>query len=420
MPNCTIHTTCNCDPDAWSGGFAGRPKFDRGFTGHEHLYGFGLINMNGRMYDPVMSGFLSPDNYIQAPDFSQSFNRYAYCLNNPLRYVDPSGEIAVIDDIIIAAFIGGMINTVIQGYMGNINSAGDFALAFGIGAASGAVGAWAGGAAFSAAAVGGFQGGFAAGMAGGAAGGFIGGAGNSWMNGASFGDGLLAGCNGAIVGAMVGGVTGGLSRGIVDCHKGYNFLDGTKTVDFPAPNTGSMTINEAYPNIRNFSGFDQVEPQETAWLQQRTSWSFGFTEGEMGVTSLTTQPPKGFIVDPSTGFFIGENGRQILGRATFVSTGLSEVQISPFASTHASEGVFRAVVGHELTHAYHFFTMPEVNGLYSERAALDYSYMEYYRAGYSDLLNTISTNHGYPSSYYVPKDYEFSTIKFFEQLRLKR
>ncbi|WP_373829399.1 RHS repeat domain-containing protein, partial [Bacteroides heparinolyticus] len=76
------------DPETWSGGYSGTLMFDRGFTGHEHLYGFGLINMNGRMYDPVMSGFLSPDNYIQAPDFSQSFNRYAYCLNNPLKYVD--------------------------------------------------------------------------------------------------------------------------------------------------------------------------------------------------------------------------------------------------------------------------------------------------------------------------------------------
>lgn len=52
----------------------------------------GLINMNGRMYDPVLGSFLSPDNYIQNPDNSQSFNRYAYCLNNPLRYVDPDGE----------------------------------------------------------------------------------------------------------------------------------------------------------------------------------------------------------------------------------------------------------------------------------------------------------------------------------------
>ncbi len=59
------------------------PMFDRGYTGHEHLTVFGLINMNGRMYDPVMSSFLSVDNYVQCPDFSQNFNRYAYCLNNP-------------------------------------------------------------------------------------------------------------------------------------------------------------------------------------------------------------------------------------------------------------------------------------------------------------------------------------------------
>lgn len=76
----------------WSGPANDDPLFDRGFTGHEHLYNFGLINMNGRIYDPYMSTFLSPDNYIQAPDNSQNFNRYAYCLNNPLKYIDPSGE----------------------------------------------------------------------------------------------------------------------------------------------------------------------------------------------------------------------------------------------------------------------------------------------------------------------------------------
>ncbi|MBR0539401.1 MAG: hypothetical protein IJK36_04150 [Bacteroidales bacterium] len=75
------------NPYTWTGAFEGKPMFGRGFTGHEHHYAFGLINMNGRMYDPVMSSFLSVDNYVQAPDFSQSFNRYAYCLNNPLRYV---------------------------------------------------------------------------------------------------------------------------------------------------------------------------------------------------------------------------------------------------------------------------------------------------------------------------------------------
>ena len=67
------------------------PMFDRGYTGHEHLAAFGLINMNGRMYDPMMSSFLSVDRFVQSFDNSQSFNRYAYCLYNPLRYVDPTG-----------------------------------------------------------------------------------------------------------------------------------------------------------------------------------------------------------------------------------------------------------------------------------------------------------------------------------------
>lgn len=80
------------NPYTWTGANAVHPMFDRGFTGHEHLYGFGLINMNGRMYDPIMSSFLSVDNYVQSPDNSQNFNRYAYCLNNPLKYTDPSGE----------------------------------------------------------------------------------------------------------------------------------------------------------------------------------------------------------------------------------------------------------------------------------------------------------------------------------------
>ena len=44
-----------------------------------------------RMYDPVMSSFLSVDRYVQDPSNSQNFNWYAYCLNNPLRFTDPSG-----------------------------------------------------------------------------------------------------------------------------------------------------------------------------------------------------------------------------------------------------------------------------------------------------------------------------------------
>lgn len=79
--------------DAWGNTLKGeRPFFDRGFTGHEHIAGTALINMNGRLYDPVTSSMLSPDNNIQIPDFSQNFNRYSYCINNPLAFTDPDGN----------------------------------------------------------------------------------------------------------------------------------------------------------------------------------------------------------------------------------------------------------------------------------------------------------------------------------------
>jgi RHS repeat-associated protein len=65
---------------------------NRGYTGHEHLDVFGVINMNGRVYDPLTAQFLSPDPFVQAPEDWLNYNRYSYCLNNPMLYTDPSGE----------------------------------------------------------------------------------------------------------------------------------------------------------------------------------------------------------------------------------------------------------------------------------------------------------------------------------------
>ena len=77
----------------------------RGYTAHEMLPTFALINMNGRLYDPVLGRMLSPDNYIQLPDYTQNFNRYSYVLNNPLKYTDPSGQWI---NLAIGATIGGI------------------------------------------------------------------------------------------------------------------------------------------------------------------------------------------------------------------------------------------------------------------------------------------------------------------------
>ncbi len=65
--------------------------FSRGFTGHEHLDDNKTINMNGRLYDPVIATFFSPDPYVADATSTQDFNRYSYARNNPLMYTDPTG-----------------------------------------------------------------------------------------------------------------------------------------------------------------------------------------------------------------------------------------------------------------------------------------------------------------------------------------
>lgn len=86
----------------------GLTVLDRGYTGHEHLQTVGLINMNARLYDPKLHRFLQPDNFVQDPYNTQSFNRYGYCWNNPLKYEDPSGEI--IPAILVAVIIGSAVS----------------------------------------------------------------------------------------------------------------------------------------------------------------------------------------------------------------------------------------------------------------------------------------------------------------------
>ncbi|MDR0863725.1 MAG: RHS repeat-associated core domain-containing protein, partial [Candidatus Symbiothrix sp.] len=84
---------------------------NRGYTMHEHLPEFKLINMNGRVYDPVTAQFFSPDPYVQKPGDWLNYNRYSYCLNNPFKYTDPSGEL-----------IGEIITTLAMMYIGGVQA----------------------------------------------------------------------------------------------------------------------------------------------------------------------------------------------------------------------------------------------------------------------------------------------------------
>ena len=109
---------------------------NRGYTGHEHLDAFGIINMNGRVYDPATAMFFSPDPYVQAPGNWLNYNRYGYCMGNPFKYTDPSGYWFGVDDLIVAG-IG-----LVTGYVTYGIATGDWGWkALAAGGAT-AVGAW--------------------------------------------------------------------------------------------------------------------------------------------------------------------------------------------------------------------------------------------------------------------------------------
>jgi RHS repeat-associated protein len=54
--------------------------------------GIGLYYYRARWYDPTAGRFIQADTLITNIEKSQSFDRYAYVGNNPIRYVDPSGH----------------------------------------------------------------------------------------------------------------------------------------------------------------------------------------------------------------------------------------------------------------------------------------------------------------------------------------
>lgn len=231
----------------------------RGYCGHEHLPAFGLINMNARLFDPVLGRFISPDPYIQAPDFSQNFNRYAYALNNPLKYGDPSGEFVITTAIIIGAAIGFTAGA-ISGYMiGRKRGAqGMDMLGYILGGGFiGGVAGFAGGAVASlaaplvtAAGYGGFAAGAITGGLSGAAAGAINGFGFSLLGGSSLTDAFQAAGIGLLTGAAIGAVVGGTVEGIRAAKNENDFWTGKNPKELELDKAIRKIIRQQSPSIK--------------------------------------------------------------------------------------------------------------------------------------------------------------------------
>ena len=74
---------------AWADG--AEEHSTQGFAAHGQLDRAGLVDMGGRLYDPRLGLFLSPDPAVARPHSTQGWNPYSYVGNRPMSRVDPDG-----------------------------------------------------------------------------------------------------------------------------------------------------------------------------------------------------------------------------------------------------------------------------------------------------------------------------------------
>jgi RHS repeat-associated protein len=247
----------------------------RGYTGHEHHPQFGLINMNGRMYDPALGRMCSPDKYIADATSTQAYNRYSYANNNPLKYTDPDGQLA---HIVVGAILGGVINLGIKYSQGKIGGWEDGLAAFGIGALAGAIGAATGGAAFAAAGGGAALGlgGFLAGAVSGSVGSFYSTPIQSIGNSVYFGDPMMTTADLA-KSVGIGGLTGGVFNGALATFNSKNFWNG----DLP---TSNLRVDMTRLEMKSIKAIGTSEVTRTKFNTLNTKVNNGANDMEKMAT----------------------------------------------------------------------------------------------------------------------------------------
>ena len=231
-----------------------------GYTGHEHLPQFGLINMNARLYDPVLGRMLSPDNFVHADAGLNGYNRYSYALNNPLKFTDPDGNDPITIGILIGVAIGAYMTAAsTEGGYNPLNwswSSSTWCSLFAgavIGGVSGVVGAGIGAALAPAVQAGGIVVGIGADILVGAVAGAVSGAGAAGYTGGNIAQGAIGG---AIGGGIMGGGIGGIMRGAKQFFASFkNNRAIPSTPDTPEPITANEVVRESVEEAATPRGY---------------------------------------------------------------------------------------------------------------------------------------------------------------------
>lgn len=71
---------------------SGAAPSEFGYAAQQRDSETGLINLRSRYYDPILGRFTQRDLFSGNSEQPQSGNRYSYALNNPLGYIDISGQ----------------------------------------------------------------------------------------------------------------------------------------------------------------------------------------------------------------------------------------------------------------------------------------------------------------------------------------
>ncbi len=348
----------------------------RGFTGQEHLPEFNLINLNARLYDPIVGRMLGPDKNIQDPNFTQDYNSYTYARNNPLKYTDPSGNVYKIA-------YDNPSNT-------NTNSNQQI-WAFAIGIASMGIGGI----------VGDYIGGIAGYVIGGAVTGFIGGAGNALVGGANIGQALTAGAEMGGMATLSTGIGIGLAYGMNSWSQGAN---GNGEVYESESSSGGKANQQEYKDgfkiADDFNGSYGTEWDKLKSLMNtKPAYLNNYTDYSNEVVPIVptdqgySMSPNGLMISPKLDYVYATTIEDGLGKST--------TYMSKYAIDFMSKDEFYGTLVHEMTHAYDIhlaFTLgydwsSEQRRHWSEHAALSNEISYYNSINRPDLTQYIKDNY---------------------------